>query len=180
MDTQIITSKGEIIIRIATVEDAAALLTLRLEALRMHPEAFAADFAKTAADGEKAWVERILEYENMHSGAIMIACVEDRLIGMSGIVRGHWPKTQHSGSLWGIFIKPEWRGFRICETIVNECIEWALKNGLVIVTLGVTTSNKSAIHCYTRCGFHAYGTASKALYYEGNYYDDLLMAKQIR
>jgi RimJ/RimL family protein N-acetyltransferase len=171
--------KGEISVRTANVEDAAPLLALRLEALAMHPEAFAADVDKTAAEGEKEWVECINKYANTKSGAIMIARGRDELIGMSGIVRGHWPKTQHCGNLWGVYVKPDWRGYKIGEAIVTGCIEWAIQNNLTVVTLGVTNSNTAAIRCYTRCGFKAYGTAPKAIFYDGTYYDDLMMVKLI-
>ena len=177
--THLSTPKGEVGFQIATVPDAAALLALRLEALAIHPEAFAADVDKTAADGEKVWVERIIEYTNTKSGAIIIALAVDELIGMSGIVRGHWPKTQHSGTLWGVYVKPDWRGYKIGEAIVNGSVEWAIENNLTVVTLGVTNSNTSAIRCYTQCGFKVYGTAPKAILYDSQYFDDLLMVKLI-
>jgi len=179
MTTQLSTPKGEVSIRIAIIEDAASLLALRLEALVMHPEAFAADVDKTALDGEKVWVERIIEYNNTKSGAIIIARGGDELIGMSGIVRGHWPKTQHSGSLWGVYVKPGWRGYKIGEAIVDGCIDWAIENKLTVITLGVTSSNTSAIRCYAHCGFEAYGIAPKAIFLDGIYYDDIMMFKLI-
>jgi GNAT superfamily N-acetyltransferase len=147
MTSHLITPRGEITIQDATIEDAASLLALRLEALAMHPEAFAADVGKTAADGEEAWLVCIAEYAESHSGAIIIAREGKLLIGMSGIVRGHWPKTQHSGNLWGVYVKPDWRGFKIGEAIVNGCIDWAIENNLTVVTLGVTDSNIAAIRC---------------------------------
>ena len=95
--------------------------------------------------------------------AIRIACSGDDLIGMSGIVRGHWPKTRHNGTLWGVYVKPKWRGYHIGEAIVNGCIKWAKENNLTVVSLGVTISNVSAIRCYARCGFKEYGTSPKAI-----------------
>jgi ribosomal protein S18 acetylase RimI-like enzyme len=174
---QLSTPKGDITIRIATAEDVASLLVLRLEALTMHPEAFAADVDKTVADGEKVWVERIIEYSHTKSGAIIIACLADELIGMSGIVRGHWPKTRHSGSLWGVYVKPDLRGYKIGAAIVNGCIDWAIENKLSVITLGVTSSNAAAIRCYARGGFTVYGTELKTIYLNGIYYDELLMSK---
>jgi RimJ/RimL family protein N-acetyltransferase len=173
------TPKGKVIIRIATIEDAAALLALRLEALRRHPEAFAADADKTAAGGETAWAEQIREYGSTQSGAICIAQVMDELIGMSGIVRGHWQKTAHGGTLWGVYVVPDWRGYKIGEAIVNGCIEWAIEHELTVITLGVTDSNLAAIRCYNACGFTSYGLAPRVILNNGRYYDELLMAKQI-
>ena len=179
MTSPIFTPKGEVNVRIATVQDAVTLLALRLEALAMHPEAFAADVDKTAAEGKMVWVERLIEYANTKSGAIMIAQARDEQIGMSGIVRGHWPKTQHSGNLWGMYVKPDWRGHKIGDAIVSGCTTWAIENKLTVITLEVTSSNNSAIRCYNRCGFEAYGIAPKAIFYNGTYYDNMLMAKLI-
>jgi ribosomal protein S18 acetylase RimI-like enzyme len=177
MTNHLSTPKGEVNIRIATIEDATSLLALRLEALSMHPEAFAADVEKTAAGGEKAWAELITEYANTKSGAIVIARAGDELIGMSGIVRGHWPKTKHSGSLWGVYVKPDWREYKIGKAIVNYCIEWAIDNGVSVVNLGVNISNIPAIRCYSRCGFTIYGVEPKVIYHNCVYYDELLMVK---
>jgi ribosomal protein S18 acetylase RimI-like enzyme len=171
------TSKGVITIRIAITEDAASLCKLRLEALSMYPEAFAADTDKTASDGDEAWAKLVTNYGNFKSGAMVIACAEEELVGMVGIVRGHWPKTRHYGTLWGVYVKPDWRGFRIGEAIVNGCIEWAIGNNLTVVNLGVNTENTHAIHCYTRCGFSTYGTEPRVIFYNGVYYDEYLMVK---
>lgn len=177
MTTQLSTPKAEITLRIATPEDAASLFKLRLEALAMHPEAFAADVDKTSADGVEAWVKLITDNTKTQSGAISIACAGDELIGMAGIIRGHWPKTSHSGTLWGVYVKPDWRGLHIGEGIVNGCIDWAIENNMSVVNLSVITSNTSAIHCYARCGFTEYGIQPRVTYYHGNYYDDVLMVK---
>jgi RimJ/RimL family protein N-acetyltransferase len=171
------TSNGEITIRFATPEDAALLLKLRLEALTMHPEAFAADVDKTIADGEEAWVKLIHENLQNQSGAISIACSGAELIGMAGFMRGHWPKTRHFGTLWGVYVKPAWRGHHIAEAIVNTISEWAIANEMSVIYLGVTVSAESAIRCYSRCGFKEYGIEPKAIYYKGNYYDQVLMVK---
>jgi RimJ/RimL family protein N-acetyltransferase len=177
MTTSLSTPEGEITIRIATVEDSASLLELRLEALAMHPEAFAADVNLTAAEDARVWVERITEYAEKVSAAICIAETGGQLIGMVGIGRGHWPKTRHSGTLWGVYVKPEWRGYHIGEAMVNGCVEWAIENNTTVVYLGVTVSNSTAVQCYTRCGFMEYGIQPKVIFYNGIYYDELLMVK---
>lgn len=179
MTQRLSTPKGDITIRTATPEDAASLLELRLEALSMHPEAFAADVDMTAAEGADVWAERIADYARNETTAICIAETIGQLIGMAGIGRGHWPKTRHSSVLWGVYINPDWRGLHIAEAIINECITWAREHGVVAVKLGVITTNASAIRCYTRIGFAVYGTDPKSNYHDGVYYDELLMAKEI-
>ena len=173
------TPKGEISIRMATPEDAALLRELRLESLTMHPEAFSADVCMTAAEDTVIWAGRIAEYAEKVSGAIYIAETGGQIIGMAGIGRGHWPKTHHSGTLWGVTVKSGWRGYQIGEQLVNGCIEWAKENGVTVVKLGVNISNIPAIHCYSQCGFTIYGVEPKVIYYADAFYDELLMAKLI-
>lgn len=171
------TQKGEVTIRSATPGDASQLLALRLEGLSLHPEAFAADVVKTTNDGEQAWTDRIKEYAINQSGTIVIATAGEKLIGMNGLVRGHWPKTQHSCTLWGVYVIPDWRGYHVGESIVNGCVDWAIENRLTVVTLGVIISNIPAIRCYSHCGFTVYGVQPRVTLYNGVYYDDLLMAR---
>jgi ribosomal protein S18 acetylase RimI-like enzyme len=173
------TPKGQITFRIATPEDASQLLALRLESLKMQPKAFAADIDQTNANGEKAFVDRIVEYEQTHTRAIVIALAGTELIGMAGIVRGHWPKMRHGGSLWGVYVKPAWRGLRVDEGVVNGCTEWAIENNLVVIYLSVTVSEISAIRCYTRCDFKEYGVEPRSLFYDGHYFDQMLMVKML-
>ena len=172
----ICSSIGEVNIRMAIPQDAASLRELRLEALMSYPEAFAADVDLTAAEGNNVWAERLSNYIASQSGAMCIAQCGDALVGMSGIGRGHWPKTRHFGTLWGVYVKPEWRGNHIGTGLTNGCLGWARGNGLSVVSLGVNVANTSAITCYKRCGFTVYGVEPKALYVNGVYHDELLMA----
>lgn len=173
------TPKGDITFRIATPDDAAALFKLRLEALTAHPEAFAADVEVTQARGEEAWESQIAKDAKDQSGVIIIACAGDEPVGMTGVGRGHWPKTQHSGIVWGVYVTPAWRGQHIAGGILEECINWASENGIVVLKLGVVTNNAPAIHLYQSAGFTIYGTEPKSNFLDGKYYDEYLMAKLI-
>jgi ribosomal protein S18 acetylase RimI-like enzyme len=173
------TPKGDITIRMVVPEDAALLREMRVEALKMHPEAFAADVDMAAAEDAGGWAGRIAQYAEKVSAVICIAETNVQLIGMLGISRGHWPKTRHSGTLWGVYVKSEWRGYHIGEELVNSCIEWAKENGVSVVILGVNISNIPAIHCYHRCGFATCGVEPKVIYYADAYYDELLMVMLI-
>jgi RimJ/RimL family protein N-acetyltransferase len=179
MTQQLSTPKGDITIRMATPEDAEMLFKLRLEALTLHPEAFAADVEMTASKGADVWAVDIADYAELQTGAICIAQGPNQLIGMTGIGRGHWPKTRHSGIIWGVYVNANWQGLHIAETLINECIIWVREHGIVVLKLGVVTSNAPAIRCYTRSGFTIYGTDPKSNFWNGVYYDELLMVKAI-
>jgi RimJ/RimL family protein N-acetyltransferase len=171
------TAKGDIIIRMADPRDASALRLLRLEALSLHPEAFSADLTMTAAEGADVWAECIAGYAASNSGAICIALAGYILVGMSGIGRGHWPKTHHFGTIWGVYVNQDWRKYHIAGQLLNECIEWAKANGVNVINLGVNISNISAIRSYSRSGFTVYGVEPRVIFHNGVYYDELLMAR---
>jgi len=177
METKMETPKGPVLIRKATPEDAGRLRALRLEALRTDPVAFSADLSIEEALTDAQWAERLGGYEVEQSGLIVVAEANGELVGMTGLGRGNRPKTQHNGTIWGVYVQPEWRGLRIADRLIEGCLDWARERGLTIVKLGVVNSNQPAIRAYTRLGFTVYGEEPKAIRYEGVDYDDLLMAK---
>jgi RimJ/RimL family protein N-acetyltransferase len=179
MTYQLTTSKGSITIRPALRDDAGLLRALRIEALAAQPEAFAADYTAAQEDPVDWWVGLITDYALDNKGVISLACHADQLIGMTGLIHGHWPKTRHSGNIWGVYVNPDWRGLHVGESLIKECLAWAQAQGLTIVKLGVVTTNTAAIRCYARCGFTVFGIEPQAICYDGVDYDELLMAKSI-
>ena len=176
MTNLINTDKGNITIRTAVPEDAARLRELRLEALSDSPVAFTADPDAARAEPAELWAERLRGYEPENQGLICVAETGEHLVGMCGFYRGNRPKTRHSGMIWGVFVSQYWRGLRIADYMIKMCLSWGQAHGVVVAKLGVNTSNMPAIRSYTRCGFSVYGLEPKAIYYDGVYYDELLMA----
>ena len=179
MESLMNTPSGPVTVRVAQVEDAACLRTLRLEALLDAPVAFAADYERTAAEPPERWVQRTNEHAQGKQSVIYVAEAEGALIGMTGLGRGHWQKTEHGGVIWGVYVQPAWRGMHIAEALIEACIAWGRELGMTVVKLGVVTSNAAAIRCYLRCGFTVYGIDPQAICYNGIMYDELLMARQV-
>ncbi len=108
---------------------------------------------------------------------IILAQAGDKLVGMSGVGRGHWPKTRHNAIVWGVYVNAAWRGHRIAEAMLEESISWSREHGIVVLKLGVVTTNLAAIRCYERCGFTVYGREPKSSLLDGKYFDEYLMAR---
>ena len=121
------------------------------------------------------WVER--PRFNDGTGMMYFAVHAQQLIGLGGIIRANSPKTQHSATIVGMYVQPDWRGFRIAEGLVTACVEWAQSVNIKVVKLAVVKTNTCAIRCYARCGFQIYGVEPQALYYDQVFYDELLMAR---
>ncbi len=167
------TTRGKTLIREANPADAIRFRELRLDASLNNPIAFTADHQKNLNQPLKYWEESLSVQAD--ESTIFLAEQEGNLIGMAGIARGDSPKTRHSAWIWGVYVKPEWRGLHLAEEIINSCFTWAKARKIVLAKLGVTAVNASAIRCYERCGFKIYGTEPDAVFYEGKYYDEYLM-----
>ncbi|MEO7910347.1 MAG: GNAT family protein [Roseiflexaceae bacterium] len=173
------TSKGDVLIRPTQIDDAAAYRILRLEGLQAHPETFGADYASNAARPLDHW------QKSMHSGAggeqgiTYVADAAGELVGMTALVRNDGAKIRHAGSIFSVYTRADWRGTGVADALLEACAAYAGALGLRLIRLGVVTGNASAIRLYHRCGFQVYGVEPEALYVNGIYYDELLMARRL-
>jgi RimJ/RimL family protein N-acetyltransferase len=170
------TKHGPVLIREATVSDADLFRELRLDAIQDSPIAFPADYTINVNHPMSFWEDRLKTDE---TGTIFFAEHENGLIGMTGIRRGESPKTRHSATIWGVYVRPEWRGLRIADSLIEACIGWAKSKEVIILKLGVTAASTSAVRCYQRCGFIIYGTEPRGIFYGGQYYDVYLMYRSL-
>lgn len=177
MNRSLTTSRDKIMIREASTADAIPYRELRLEALQDSPTAFTADYEMNLNQPAKYWEDRLTM--DADESTLFLGDHKGKLIGMTGVARGRSQKTKHSAWIWGVYVTPAWRGIRIAKELIHSCVTWAKAKKVVVVKLGVTSTNRSAIHCYERCGFSAYGTEPRAIFYEGEYYDELLMSRDL-
>lgn len=173
MNPSLQTPRGEIQISEATPLDAIQFRELRLYALQDSPTAFSADYQKNLSHSAQYWEDLLKTHPD--ESTIFLAAHENSLIGATGIVRGGTPKTRHSATIWGVYVRPEWRGLHIAEALIASCLTWARDRKIMAARLGVSATNTSAIRCYERCGFTVTGTEPRVLYYEGQYHDFYMM-----
>jgi RimJ/RimL family protein N-acetyltransferase len=173
------TSKGDVLIRPTHVDDAAAYRALRLISLQAHPEAFGADYDTSAARPIEYWQERMQAGAGGDGGITYVADAAGELIGMTTLVRNDLAKTRHAGAIFGVYTRADWRATGVADALLEACVAYARELSLRLLRLGVVTTNTSAIRLYQRCGFTVYGVEPEALYVNGIYYDELLMARRI-
>ena len=161
-------------IRIAalTRDDAQTYRRLRLQALETAPEAFGASHAEEAARPLVAFAERISPQE---PSRVFGAFAADELVGIAGFVVSTSPKSRHKGTLWGVYVAPEQRCRGVARRLVEAVIAHAARH-VVVLNANVVTSNATARTLYERLGFRCYGTEAKALYVDGAFYDEALLA----
>ena len=164
------------VIRQATLKDAATLRELRLEALQNRPMAFASDYEEESKLPLSHTEEQLRDQKEV---ALFVADVDSTLVGMTGIGQYRHTKEKHNGFIWGVYVQPAWRGKNISGQLIEACINWAMNHSIKLVKLGVASTNTSAINSYVRCGFRVYGVEPQVLFYDGVYYDELLMVREI-
>ncbi|MDX2140137.1 MAG: GNAT family N-acetyltransferase [Chloroflexota bacterium] len=175
--TTIVSPKGNITIRLATIHDTQAFIALRLKALKDHPEAFGSDYEDALARPDEFWQQRLTESD--YNAIYVAVSPEAELIGMTGISRYEGKKIQHNASIVSVYIDPAWRGLRLTEHLIETCVEWARRHDVRILRLGVAVTNTAAIRAYTRAGFSIYGIEQEVIFTGGVYYDELSMARRL-
>ena len=179
MKSELQTAHGPVSIRPVVEADVAAFRDLRLGALQAHPEAFESDYESNLAQPPEFWQERVRRNTGSDMSIIYVASTGEALVGMTGIYRPESVKARHSALIWGVYVRPVWRGQGVADALMMACLDWARQNGVRIVKLGVATNNIAAIRRYLRCGFTVYGVEPEVIQWQGVYYDELLMIRKL-
>ncbi|MHC2251868.1 ribosomal protein S18 acetylase RimI-like enzyme [Bradyrhizobium embrapense] len=153
--------------------DAALYRDIRLEALRLSPEAFGSAYETESVFPVGWFAERL-------AGAVVIlgAFWGGELAGIVGFIAAEGPKRQHKGALVSMYVRQQARHAGVGRLLVDAALELAAQS-VELVQLAVVEGNEPAYRLYRRVGFVEYGVEKHALKIDGRYYDDILMAKQL-
>lgn len=169
-----------ILIRKLTPADVPQYRPLRLEALRLHPEAFSSDYEEESQAPQETFALRMPPPPSQLVGAFLGDNTEDpRLVGMAGLIVQARAKLRHKAQLVGMYVAPPFRRNGVACALVRRVIDEAQALRLHVLLLGVTADNEPARQLYAQCGFRCYGVERQALYVAGSFYDEELMALRL-
>lgn len=107
----------------------------------------------------------------------LVAELNGHVAGSASLSMSQNPRRRHTGSL-GLMVNPDdWRqgvGSALMAGILDLADNWL---NLLRVELEVMTHNEVAIGLYKKFGFETEGTRRDAVFSEGKYRDELLMAR---
>ena len=150
----------EFLIRTFTAEDAAAYRTLRLEALRLHPEAFGAAVEDEAARDAASFAAD-LAAPTLVLGAWQ---ADDPVpLGMAGLYADRGRKLAHRGHVWGVYVRETARRHGVARRLMQRLLEAARAGPLDVLLLSVTAGVPGPRALYEDLGFVAYGVEPAAL-----------------
>ncbi len=167
------------IVRVLTPEDAIPFKRLRRERLEQSPKAFAESIAEHEAISLSTLTARLSHSDdNFVIGAFT---PERDLAGMAGFARETRLKTRHKAVIWGVYVRPRWRGQGVGRMILTELISRARSlPGLEQIRLTVAGSQDAAIRMYESLGFEVFGHERHALMVDGEYVDEDHMVLWLR
>lgn len=163
---------SQIQIRRLAPSEGAAYREIRLEALRLNPEAFGSTFEAESVRPLAHFSERVA------SCPVFGAFRDAELVGMVGFLGREGIKDAHKGMLWGMYVRPNTRNKGVGRRLVETVIAFA-RERVELLQLSVVSENQAARRLYASLGFVEYGIERKALKQDGCYYDEILMAKDL-
>ena len=169
-----------ILIRPFSPADAEAFRALRLEALRLHPEAFGAAFEDEAAGDAASFAASLAKpLPNLVLGAWREG--DPAPVGMAGLYADRGRKLAHRGHIWGVYVRDAARRHGAARLLLLRLLEAARGGSLDVVLLSVTAGVPGPRALYESLGFAAYGTEPAALKPgPGEWRDIVLMALDLR
>jgi len=141
---------------------------IRLEALKLHPEAFTSSYEE-----EALWEDEKFK-QQLEKSYVFAAFMDHKLVGVSGFFVLEPQKIKHRGLLFGVYIRKEHRGKGVAKQLLKEIINHA-RQKVVQLHCTVNAKNKDAFKLYQNHGFQLYGTAPRSLKIGDKFYDEHLM-----
>ncbi|MEP6849134.1 MAG: GNAT family N-acetyltransferase [Acidobacteriota bacterium] len=154
--------------------DGYAYRCIHLESLKNFPDNFGTlyeDQVKVPILLFETFIETV-SMDNFMIGAF----VENELVGIAGFRREERPKTRHRGEIVQVFVRPEFHGQKIGETLVRKAVDAAfLLPGIDSLELSAVADNSAARGLYEKIGFETYGIRSGYFKSSRNYSDQRFM-----
>ena len=164
-------------IRPLRAADADAWRALRLQALKEEPASFAFSYEDAVVIDPDEFA-RIIPAEGA-ADALFGLFINDMLEGAAGFMVQGGLKRRHKGLLWGVYVRPPWRGRGFARALVRRVIEHA-RDHVVLLEASVTVGNDGARRIYLELGFRPYGLELAALRVGDVDFDEELLSLDFR
>ncbi len=165
-------------IRKLNFEDINSFIGIRLESLRVNPEAFLTTYDEDSCHNLKSITERFEQHSE--NNFILGKFINNELVGIVGLFREQRIKTSHKAMIWGVFVKEDFRGNGYSRELMYEILEIAKSlDGLELINISVVSENQRAYKLYKSLGFDEWGFEKNAMKHNGIYYDEYFLVKNL-
>jgi ribosomal protein S18 acetylase RimI-like enzyme len=137
--------------------DATLYRSLRLRALREHPDAFTSSHEQDRHQPLEAAAQRLAEHP------FWGAWHHAELYGFVGLERELRPRNRHRATVMGMYVAPEMAGQGVGRALLQALVAHARANGVESLVLTVTEGNERAQRLYASAGFRSFGIEPDAI-----------------
>jgi ribosomal protein S18 acetylase RimI-like enzyme len=159
------------LIRQLSETDVSDWRTIRLEAVKLHPESFGSSFEEENSKSDNEFAE------GLRRNIVFASYDGVKIAGCVGFFVFSELKTQHRGTMFGMYVRQEFRRSGLSNRLVTAVLDHA-PSRVVQVHCRVVTSNVPALKLYESNGFEIYGTEPRSLKVGPTFYDEHLMVKR--
>ncbi len=172
---------NKIIINSLSNKDWKKYKKIRLEALKINPEAFLNSYADVLKYPDQKWQEDLRKSAKKDGTFYLFAFDKDKIVGMNG---AHWRNDKktisHIIEVFGVFVTPAYRGQGIGKKLMEGVINEVKKDSqFKKIKLGVNAQNLPALKLYQNCGLKIVGKLEKELKFGNKYCDEIMMEMMI-
>ena len=176
--TQYLTKSGEeIIIRLATTEDASDLLAMKLEYLENTKTIPL--FQSEYFDDPTNEMNLIRRLELEKNSVLFVAENNGKLIGNIDLNGNQRLKLFHTGVV-GMGIREQWRGKGVGTALLEAVIKWSEMNHYIkLLWLEVYDSNEAGKALYRKFGFQESGRMKNFFHEDNEFIDKITMTRHL-
>ena len=154
------------------VNEWQAYKTLRLEALKNDPQAFASSYQEIALKADSFWQSRLSEANQGRGNWLLFARENQSLLGMIGAFIDEAQKD--TAIIISVYVARQARRRGIGKKLMAAILQAIKNDGIKTARLEVSTEQIAAIQLYKNSGFKAVKTTQR-LMGTGIYHDELLL-----
>ncbi len=133
--------------------------------------------AKMTRDAEADWLAGYLSSLEKDQMVGIAAEVDGRFVGQTQVTRRSG-RSKHVGVL-GVAISAGCRDIGIGTELMREAENQARRLGVTLMTLELFASNERACHVYEKAGYREVGRIPRFHLKDGEYIDNIIMAKDL-
>ncbi|TFE02360.1 GNAT family N-acetyltransferase [Jeotgalibacillus salarius] len=167
----------KVVIRHAKEQDAEGLRNHVKQVLTENSDKMGTSLSefKVTIDEEREWIR-----SHEERGVVLVAVIEDHIIGMLNFRLSSLKKFSHQG-LFGMSVQEGYTNQGTGRKLLESLFDWAKQDGRVEkISLEVFANNERAIHLYGDMGFNEEGRKLKHVRFGPDHYEDeLIMGKFI-
>ncbi|WP_107677859.1 GNAT family N-acetyltransferase [Agrobacterium sp. LAD9] len=152
--------------------EADVFRRIRLEALKMEPNAFASVYEDWASFPDTEWRKRM-------TIPIFVAFVESQPIGLMALKQLEPARMRHRAKLEMVYVNKGYRGAGLSDLLLCEVVRYAEQHGIRQIELGVREDRAGAIRFYRSAGFTDIGTVPQGYREKDVHFKEILMVKQL-